>query len=95
MAVEILQRYTFDADNDPSMEEHVEEMKEVSNEYRHLCSLVAMCIAGYSGAGASDNEHSWALLCRQVIHKLQKATVTHPAGTYHYSSHTLPFEPAT
>lgn len=80
MAVQIIQRHTFDNAEDPSMAEHLEEMKDVSGEYRHLCSLVAMCIAGYSGAGASDNEGSWSSLCRQVINKLQKATVARPAG---------------
>lgn len=84
MAVQILQRYAFDGADDPTMEEHVEEMQEVSSEYRHLCSLVAMCIAGYSGAGASDNESSWSSLCRQVINKLQKTTVTRPSGNHNY-----------
>ena len=82
LAVRMLQRYTFDAADDDGalMEENTEETKDLSSEYRHLCSLVAMCIAGYSGAKASDNEGSWSSLCRQVISKLQKATITHPAG---------------
>ena len=68
-AIQILEKHSFGVEDGaqryPDPDDHelgYEDMNEISPEYRHLCSLVAMCIAGYSGTHAhlpgEDHGHS-------------------------------------
>jgi hypothetical protein len=56
----------------------------ISVEYRHICSLVAMSFAGYSGRQSSLGTvgSMWTQLCDQMIRDLKSIAVDRPAAAY-------------
>jgi hypothetical protein len=79
-----------DDDDDDGLQDKIHASKNIPNDYLHILSLVAMCIAGFAGPTESTSKSTigqspvWSSMCEVVISQLQQSIETYirPSTAY-------------